>query len=432
MPACVPTVRLTTMAAGGPQRAQEAARVQEVRALHLLDTGPEERFDRIVRLTRRLFDVPVAAIQLVDADRLYAKSSHGLPGRELPRRGSLCTRVVDGGQVCVVPDLLDDPELRTHPLVTAEPGLRFYAGHPLRGPAGRVVGALYVSDTRPRTFDATERGLLADLAGWTETELALDAELDEAGQVQQALLPREAPAVAGYDIAGVCRPARSVGGDVYDWHLVQGQVQVTLADVMGKGLGAALLAAGLRALLRGASRFNALDEAVTRAAAAMDPDLVGAGCFVTLWTARIDPLSHRLQYVDAGHGLATVVSPDGSSRRLAGEDLPLGVVTGGRWTAREDRLEVGETLVCCSDGVLDRLPTLAPDLEPHLRRDLGHLGHPEEPPRPAGVGTLAELVRRGHDAAAVAALVAVPRGPADPAGTGVTDDVTVLVVRRTG
>ncbi len=162
-----------------------------------------------------------------------------------------------------------------------------------------------IIDDKPRTLTEGETKLLVDLADWVEKELASDAELLHAAEVQRGLLPQRPPDVPGFEIAGRCIPTRAAGGDFYDWYsLGDGTTfQVVLADVMGKGVGAALIAASVRALLRGASRFNPLDEAVIRTGLSLEADLDELGSFVTLFAVRLRSDDPTVQYVDAGHGL---------------------------------------------------------------------------------------------------------------------------------
>jgi serine phosphatase RsbU (regulator of sigma subunit) len=203
----------------------------------------------------------------------------------------------------------------------------------------------------------SESALLRDLADWVEKELATDEDLLRAAEVQRRLSPRRSPDTPGLQVAGACLPSRQVGGDLYDWQVVNGRVQVMLADVMGKGLSAALVGAGVRATIRGASRFNDVSNTLTRAAASLEDDLTDLSMFVTVFLARIDPITGELDYVDAGHNLAVVFGPDGTVRRLVGDGLPLGISPGDSWTSRSDRLADGETLLIISDGVLDVFPT---------------------------------------------------------------------------
>ncbi|MCW2793328.1 MAG: two-component system response regulator [Nocardioides sp.] len=189
---------------------------------------------------------------------------------------------------------------------------------------------------------------------WVERELAMQDELDRAAEVQAHLLPQAPPPMQGLQVAGACQPARSIGGDFFDWFVLpDGRVQLVIADVMGKGLGTGIVAANVRAVLRAALRFNEPADAVTRAAVVLEDDLQRTGVFVTAFIARIDQRDWSVDYVDAGHGLALVLAPDGAMRRLQTGGLPLGALAGERWTSRRTILHPGETLMTASDGFLD-------------------------------------------------------------------------------
>ncbi len=333
----------------------EQARVEAVRELGLLDTPPEERFDRVVRLAKQLFGVPTVAVNLIDHDRLFVKSGVGIDaGTSVPLDIAFCRRTIETHEALVVPDARVDPAWSENPQVTGDPGIVFYAAWPLAGPGGQVVGALCLVDQQPRALSHGEAALLDDLARWVETELAADADAVQAMEIQRRLLPQKPPDVLGYDVAGRCQPAFNVGGDYYDWHFLDDTLlQVTVADVMGKGLSAGVIAAGLRTAMRVTSRTHTLMESVRRTAEGLQEDFDFSGTFATMFTARLRPQHGHLEYVDAGHGLALVVSPGTSRRLLSSRDLPLGAAAGSIWTSHEARLEPGDTLIVVSDGVLD-------------------------------------------------------------------------------
>jgi Stage II sporulation protein E (SpoIIE)/GAF domain len=333
----------------------EQARVQAVRELGLLDTPPEERFDRVVRLAERLFDVPTVAVNLIDDDRLFVKSAVGADaGTSMPLDIAFCRRTVETREALVVTDARNDSAWADHPLVTSDPGIVFYAAWPLAGPGGQVVGALCLVDHQPRELSHGDAALLDDLARWVETELAADADVVQAREIQRRLLPQKPPDVLGYDVAGRCQPAFNVGGDYYDWHLLDDtMLQVTVADVMGKGLAAGVIAGGLRTAMRVTSRNNTLLESIRRTAQGLQDDFDVSGTFATMFTARLRPQHGHLEYVDAGHGLAVLVRPGARTRQLSARDLPLGAQAGSVWTSHEARLEPGDTLIVVSDGVLE-------------------------------------------------------------------------------
>ena len=155
-----------------PLPADEDRRLRTLQGLGLLDTEPEERFDRLTRLARRLFDVPIALVSIIDCDRQWFKSRQGLDATETPRDVSFCGHAILGSDVFVVPDTLIDPRFADNPLVTGEPSIRFYAGCPVSTPDGARLGTLCVIDRRPRSFGPDDIAALRDLAQVAEQELA--------------------------------------------------------------------------------------------------------------------------------------------------------------------------------------------------------------------------------------------------------------------
>ena len=159
----------------------ERQRLETLRALHLLESAPEERFDRLTRIAKRIFGVPISLVTLVDSHRQWFKSNQGLDARETSREVSFCGHAILGDDSFIVPDALEDIRFYDNPLVTQEPNIRFYAGHPLRAANGHKMGTLCIIDTEPRHLEAEDRQLLKDLAALVEQELnALQmATLDE-------------------------------------------------------------------------------------------------------------------------------------------------------------------------------------------------------------------------------------------------------------
>jgi PAS domain S-box-containing protein len=163
---------------------QEAHRLQVLSSLNILDTPAEERFDRITRLASRLFEVPIALVTLVDAERQWFKSRHGFEPVQTDRSVSFCTHAIRQEDVMVVEDALCDPRFADNPLVTGAPGIRFYAGSPLAMPDGSRLGTLCLIDRRPRTLGAEDQAALRDLAAIVVDELAA-VELNRALQLQR-------------------------------------------------------------------------------------------------------------------------------------------------------------------------------------------------------------------------------------------------------
>ncbi len=149
----------------------EKQRLRALSDLLILDTPPEERFDRISAFAAQEFGVPMALVSLVDRDRQWFKSNFGLEARETPRDVSFCGHAVTLSAPLVVPDALADPRFADNPLVTGHPFVRFYAGAGLRLPYGQVVGTLCVMDRRPRDFDRLDLAVLCGLRDLVVEEL---------------------------------------------------------------------------------------------------------------------------------------------------------------------------------------------------------------------------------------------------------------------
>jgi PAS domain S-box-containing protein len=190
----------------------------------------------------------------------------------------------------------------------------------------------------------------------------LDSEFQRAAEVQAQMLPHAAPEVAGYEFASTCLPARQVGGDFFDWFVEDNRVRISLGDVMGKGMAAALQTATVRAALRTVSYLSVSDvvETVNRG---LSPDLIRTDSFVTLFHAALEPETGRLTYIDAGHGMAFVQRQNGRVDPLRQHALPLGILVDAEYPVGTTTLEPGDTLVIYSDGLPDARPDLPLDVE---------------------------------------------------------------------
>lgn len=187
----------------------------------------------------------------------------------------------------------------------------------------------------------------------------LDRELARAAEVQADLLPSILPDIPGFDVAAACRPALDVGGDFYDWQLTpSGLLSLSIGDVMGKGISAALLMATVRAVLRALGAENAPARAIQRAARALEGDLTRSGSFITLFHAQLDVRSGRLRYVDAGHGYVVLRRENGRIQQLKPWGLPLGIDASEIYKEGTVQLREGDTLVVYSDGLAEARPDL--------------------------------------------------------------------------
>jgi len=148
----------------------DAARISSLVKLDVLDTPPEERFDRITRLAKRMFDVPIALISLVDTERQWFKSKQGLSAEETPRKYSFCAHAITlpsmnnpAHRIMEISDTLQDQLFHDNPLVTGDPHIRFYAGFVLQSYDEYNLGTLCIIDDKPKKLSREEREAFFDL-----------------------------------------------------------------------------------------------------------------------------------------------------------------------------------------------------------------------------------------------------------------------------
>ena len=251
----------------------EPARIAAVHHFEILDTPPDGAFDRITAIAARMFGVPFAIVTVVDTDRIWFKSHHGLPDvEEIGRDPGLCASAILQSEPWIVTNAGTNPRTIANPLVAGNFGLRFYAGAPLTTSDGFNLGTLCVLDTEPRTVTESERATLVDLAAIVvdqlelrlasrhavemESELRLDAERT-AATLQASLLPPHPPSVPGMEVATRYRPGdrhMQVGGDFFDlWRLSANDWALVVGDACGKGPRAASVAALARWSVKAAS-----------------------------------------------------------------------------------------------------------------------------------------------------------------------------------
>lgn len=336
--------------------ASDDRRQRALESLQLPEHQPDERFDRITRLARTVFGVPMTTITILDGDRAWFPSAQGFDAIEMPRKDTFCDRTTQEDRVIVVEDATLD-ERFDHLPVVRDGAVRFYAGHPLRDSLDNVIGTFCLFDAVPRRLDAEHLVAFTDLAFWAEQELVRSAEMTHAGNVQASLLPARAFRNAEWEVTGFCLPALAVGGDFYDYDVTDDVLHLSLGDVMGKGTGAALLGAGVRSAIRGTNAAVTagvdLGVTATQVARSMRDDLGRAESFVTLFELAVDLADGSTRYVDAGSGLCLLLGPDGLVTRLGSHDRPFGVLDDDHWTEHETVLSPGSRLLVFSDGLLD-------------------------------------------------------------------------------
>lgn len=154
-----------------PLHPHEADRLRALLATKLLDSPPEERFDRLTRLAAEILDVPMALVSLVDDKRQWFKSRHGLDDVETPREVAFCAHTILREDMFCVPDATNDERFADNPLVTEALNLRAYAGVPIHTSDGHAIGSFCVLDQKPRTFTTQQLAVLKALAHCVEVEV---------------------------------------------------------------------------------------------------------------------------------------------------------------------------------------------------------------------------------------------------------------------
>ena len=237
-------------------------------------------------------------------------------------------------------------------------------------------------------------------------------EIELASLIQHGLLPAEAPQIEGLEIVGTCVAAAKIGGDLYDYVVdADGRVTLIVADVAGHSVGAALMMAVARSVLRreaGEGRSPA--ETLRIANAQMHDDLERAGLFITFFCARYDPRDGRLEWANGGHTLTLLRRSDGSIEGLDADGMPAGMLQDSEYEACETGLAPGDELLLYTDGVTEaRGPSRELFGEERLRGIVARGGH--------GAAALARDVQRAIDQWEDG----IPR----------EDDLTLIAVART-
>jgi sigma-B regulation protein RsbU (phosphoserine phosphatase) len=351
----------------------EAARIAAVRRYDILDTPPDGTFDRLTALAARFFDVPISIVSIVDSDRIWFKSHHGLAAAEIGREPGLCASAILQKAPWVVENARLDPRTLANPLVAGEFGLGFYAGVPLTTSDGHNLGTFCIIDQEPRTVGEEALGALRDLAAvvmdqlelrlaarravWQEQELRDQAE-NMARRLQRSLLPPQLPDVPGADVAVRWAPAGGgVGGDFYDLFGSGENVwTVVVGDVCGKGIEAAAVTALARYTLRAASlQTDVPREALQLLNDALLRQRPGDERFVTAVyvIARVMAGGIGLSLSSAGHVPPLLRRADGTVEVLASAGMPLGLFNDPSPSGAEAELRRGDALFLYTDGVTE-------------------------------------------------------------------------------
>ena len=356
----------------------ELDRLQALRALHILDTPPEARFDRLTSLATRVLRVSKAYISMIDSDREWLKSQVGMPAMQAPRDTSFCGHTILGDRPMVLSDATTDPRFRDNPMTSGPDGIRAYAGVPLASDHGYNVGAFCVADHRVRRFSDEEIQILVDLAALVERELRLAdviclqqrlIETQRALLDSQQQLSRELEQAASYvrsrlpnplrgEVASDWRftPSEALGGDIFDHYWVDDDHLVAyLADASGHGVGSALMSTSVMDVLR----THALADTDFRDPGAVLVALNAAfqmndqgNRYFTIWYGVYDRRDRSLAYASAGHPPAVMLLGRGIEK-LGRPGFFVGGFPNARFEVQTYRVDVPCSLLLFSDGLYE-------------------------------------------------------------------------------
>jgi serine phosphatase RsbU (regulator of sigma subunit) len=340
---------------------------------------------------------------------------------------SISRRVLEDRVSLLVPNLLEDARFRAEVSILSS-GIRSAMCAPLwftstSEAPDTVIGLVYLDSLqRSHSFSEEDLRILTALANVAAAKIEnvrlleeslekrrLDEDMRVAAEIQNGLLPREAPHVPGYGLVGSNTPCRAVGGDYYDFAVEGGRLLLALGDVSGKGTGAALLMTVLRASVRGHWTEPTISEAVSRINRTVCQN-VPSNKYVTFFMASLDPPTGRLNYVNAGHNPPLHVRAEGTLETLEEGGMVLGMFDSVPYADGTAQLHPGDTLVIFSDGVTE---TWAPTGE-----EFGDDGLAGVCQRGRGLAaaTLQEEILKELDRFAV--------------GAKATDDRTLIVLKR--
>ncbi len=333
-----------------------------------------ELFEKVLDAILDSIPAQRATIMLLEGDRStpIPKATRTRDGADLGEiQQEIVQRVLEGREAVLVQrpvfvnNLDDEPDAEseaTHSVMCAP---LWSASDGPKG-TGRVLGLIYLDSPKDRP-PLTDRDLhvLIMLANITATKVEnaglveetqerrrIEEDMRLAASIQADLLPRTSPVLPGYRVCGMTEPCRFVGGDYFDFEYDGQTFYLALADVSGKGSGAAMLMVALRATVRAHWRDGSLTEATARINRTFH-QTVPPDKYATLFLARLDPASGRLDYVNAGHNLPLLVRPDGQWHQLKTGGTMVGAFPDATYQQESVVLEPRDCLLVFSDGISD-------------------------------------------------------------------------------
>ena len=418
---------------GELQRQNRVLAILSKAASELVIHQPLDRlFDTILNLLLEAVAAERGAILLLEGQPAVPaiKASRSRQGEPLTRISrSIARRAIDEKVSLLLPNVLEDARFKSEDSILAS-GIRTAMCAPLwfaSPEQGRdaVIGLVYVDSLQhAHSFTEDDLRVLTALANVAAAKIEnvrlleesmekrrMEEDMRMAAEIQTGLLPRQAPRVDGWELAGCNRPCRTVGGDYYDFAVEDGRLLVALGDVSGKGTGAALLMTVLRAAVRAHWTETVLSDAVARINRTVCQN-VPQSKYVTFFLAALDPATGRLAYVNAGHNPPLLVRAAGKVDRLEDGGLVLGMFENVTYAGGTVEMRPGDSLVVYSDGVTE---TWSPEGAEY------------------GEESLTALAVRSRGLGAPALLDTILREiERFEAGARASDDRTLVVLKRTG
>lgn len=338
--------------------------------------------------------------------------------RMLMRGEGISGHVIHTGEPVIVPDVQQDPRY-----IVGRQRTRSEIAVPIIQDE-QIIGALNVESDRLNAFNVDDLDILrffADAAAISIEKAMLhrgllqkqylDEQLRTASAVQSRLIPERAPTIAGYDIGGIYLPAFAIGGDYFDYiPLAGGRLGISLADVSGHGVPAALVMSAFRALLRTQVQ-DGTDPALACARLnTLLPDFTGYDDFVTAVYGILDPPSGSFTYTNCGHHPLLYLHADGHLERHKTGGPALSFYEAPHYVTGQITLQPGDRLILYTDGLVELADARGSEF---------------------GADRLEEILRQQANAPARAMLQTVIQAAKDFSQTeSLPDDITLLVVRR--
>lgn len=391
----------------------------------------EELLEKIMASVLELF--PSARRSMVmmmqpgshEPGRIVFRRKNAQDQREIIVSRKVLGEVVEKKLAVLSRDASDDERFKTG-LSIAAGSVRALMSAPLAW-RGEMLGVLYVDSDAAGAFDAQDLEIFAGVAAQSATALGvarlhqevlrrerLERDLKLAENIQKSFVPAKTPELGRFELAVHYRPARGVSGDYYDFvRLSSGRWAIVIADVMGKGLGAALHMARLTRDLRHAATFAEDPAELLGRLNAASHDLGQTNAFVTMTIVVLDPERPEIRYSSAGHGpLLIRGAAEGQVLTLEPEPASaLGMFEDTEFTTSAHRLAPGETIVLLTDGIIEAADAAGEML---------------------GLEGVARAIARGPSDAGRVLSAVLSAANAHTSGRAPADDITVVTIHHRG